>query len=342
VKDERDLERFFPESLIQRLNEAHEARARLLHAESVLGDWGRAREWFRDEDGDEPDAYKHLKAQRAELLDRTHELESTKERGGDGDRVEHQGPLVGVSRRSIANWGHNIGIDYPLGCPASEGSVLVPVFLEGTSVTPGGSASGAIATLPTTSSWEAPEPHYWGVLRAPLKFPFFDLSYWLHNWRFVIPFPCAACDSRLTYRVYFETGGAFGASAVSAALMNWINVREIPDVSAGIDFGSLPDYEVWPLDRRWPFMASFMFESVWGGVTLEGSFTVTRGKSAVIAVLVGAIVGLTGGQFRIFNAGFHPWEMQLFPPGGFPQPPDFQFHAKVHYRYEPTGGVFHP
>ena len=168
-------------------------------------------------------------------------------------------------------------------------------------------------------------------MRIGLKFPLFSLSYWLRNWRFVIPFPCAVCDSRLIYRVYFEIGGLFGASALSAGLWNWINVREIPDVSAGIDFASLPDYEVWPIDRRWPFLASFMFEEIWDGVTLEGSLAVTKGKAPVLAIIVGAIVGVAAGEFRIINAGFHPWEMQLFPPGGWPEPWHLQFHAKVHY-----------
>jgi len=34
--------------------------------------------------------------------------------------------------------------------------------------------------------------------------------------------------------------------------------------------------------------------------------------------------------------------MQLFPPGGWPEPWHLQFHAKLHYRYEPTGGVLFP
>jgi hypothetical protein len=341
VKGEEDLDRFFPDSLVKPLEEGHEARARLLHVESVLGEWGRAREWFRGEDGDETDTYTSLKAQRAELLDRVTEIESARDKHDES--VERSGPTVRAARRPLNDWADNIGIRYPFGCAAAEGSVLVPIFLPGTSVVPGGGASGAITTLPTTDPWEASEPHYQGALHVGLKFPIFDLSYWLRNWRFVIPFPCTACDSRLTYRVYIETGGLFRASALSAGLWNWINVREIPDVSAGIDFSSLPDYEVWPIDRRWPFIASFMFEEIWGGVTLEGSFAVKRGKAPVIAVLVGAMVGVAAGDFRIFNAGFHPWEMQLFPPGGYPDPSDIQFHAKVHYRYEPTGGVVvHP
>jgi hypothetical protein len=83
-------------------------------------------------------------------------------------------------------------------------------------------------------------------------------------------------------------------------------------------------------------------EEIWNGVTLEGSFAVKQGKAPVLAVIVGVIVGLAGGRFTIFNAGFHPWQMQLFPPGGFPEPWDLQYHAKAHYRYEPSGGVFFP
>ncbi len=338
-KDKQDPGRFFPEPFVKALDEAHEARAQLLHVEGLLGDWDRAREWLRDEDADELETYRALKAQRGELVERVGALERARDETKSA-KADKMTLTARAARRPLVEWG-DIGIRYPFGCPASEGSVLVPVALEGTSVVPSG-GSGAITTIPTTDPWEASEPHYQGVLQKGLAFPFFDLSHWLRNWRYVIPFPCAACDSRLTYRVYFETGGLFRANAFSAGLWNWINVREIPDVSAGIDFGSLPDYEVWPINRRWPFFASFMFEEVWGGVTLQGSMVVKQGRAPVLAVIVGAIVGLSGGEFRIFNAGFHPWEMELFPPGGHPQPWHIPFHAKVHYRYEPTGGVLLP
>ena len=239
----------------------------------------------------------------------------------------------------------NVVINYPFGCAYSEGAVQVPVWFEGKSVVPSGGASGAITSLHTSDPWEAPEPHYTGFLRTSSSITsllFSDLSYWLHNWRYVIPFPCVPCDGQLTYRVYFETGGVFGAHAASASLLNWINVREIPDVSAGIDFSTIPDYEVWPIDRNWSIFPSFMFEPIWSGVTLEGRFGVKKGKAAVLALIVGVIVGVERGNFSIFNAGFHPWEMQIFPPGGYPEPWDLQHHAKVHYRYEPSGGVFSP
>jgi hypothetical protein len=339
---ERDhAERLFPPAFLRRLDEAHDIQARLYHADSLLRDVNRVREWLREEQ-DDRETYRQLKASRAELVERLDRVERARE-----DRAKSAGTrstlTAKVTRRQITDVTNtNIHIRYPAGCAPSEGAVPVPVALEGTSVTPGGSSSGAITTHPTTDPWEASEPHYVGVLRIDFRFPPFDLSYWLHNWRWVIPFPCVPCDGTLTYRVYIETGGLFGASALSASLSNWINVREIADVSAGIDFSSVPDYEVWPINRNWPFLPSFMFEEIWDGVTLEGSFAVKQGKAPVLAVIVGVIVGLAGGRFTIFNAGFHPWEMQLFPPGGFPEPWDLPHHAKVHYRYEPSGGVFSP
>jgi hypothetical protein len=339
MSTERDVERFFPEEFVRSLDEAHEARAEMSHVQALLGDWGRVREWLRDEEENEGDTYRGLKARRAELLEGTLELDRVKEESAkEGD---NGGPAVRVARRPFVDWG-DIAVPYPPGCPPSEGSVPVPVFLQGASVVPGGGATGAIMPIPTTDPWEASEPHYQGVLRIPLRFPLFSLSYWLRNWRFVIQFPCALCDSRLTYRVYFEEGGLFGANALSAGLWNWINVREIPDVSGGIDFGSLPDYEVWPIDQTWPFLPNFMFAEIWDGVTLQGAMGVQKGKAPVLALIVGVIVGVAGGTFRIFNAGFHPWEMQLFPPGGYPQPWQLQYHAKVHYRYDPAGPVVHP
>jgi hypothetical protein len=317
----------FPEQFLQRLEEAHQARAQLLHAESLIGDWERVRNWLRDEDADEAELYRSLKARRVELLER---LDAGKESptGAEPSRLAAR-----VVRHPFVDWG-DFEIRYPFGCAPSEGAVPVPPPLEGTSSDPGGSATGVITTIPTTDPWEASEPHYKGLLRYGIMGLPSNLAFWQRNWRFVIPFPCAPCDSRLTYRVYFETGGLFGASAVSAGLWNWINVREVPDILAGIDFTSLPDYEVWPISRTWPFMPSFTWQQIWSGVTLQGSLAVQAGKAPVLALIVGALVGVAGGQFEIINAGFHPWEMQVFPPGG--QSPQMwaSLHAKVHYRYE--------
>jgi hypothetical protein len=338
VSNEDEVDRFFPEPFIRSLDEAHETRARMSHVAGLLADWGRVRDWLRDEDEDEDEdereTYRGLKAQRATLVDLIVELERARDdRAKDAD---HEGPAVRVAHRPLVDWG-DIGI-YPPGCPPSEGSVPVPIFLQGTTEVPGGGATGEIVPHSTTDPWEASEPHYQGGLQNLSD----SMSVWLRNWRCVIQFPCALCDSRLMYRVYFEEGGAFAATAGSAGLWNWINVREIPDVSAGIDFGSLPDYEVWPIDRTWPNHPNFMSAEIWNGVTLQGSMAVQKGKAPVLALIVGVIVGVANGVFRIFIGGFHPWEMQLFPPGGFANQSDFQYHARVHYRYDPPGPVFHP
>jgi hypothetical protein len=316
---ERDqIARFFPDSFVQILDEAHGIQARLHHVESLLRNVDRVREWLRDERENEQDISRNLKARHSELLERMDQIDAAREARAQS-AATRPALTARAARRPMIEV-TNASIQYPFPCAPSQGSVPVPAALEGTSVVPGGSASGAITTIPTFNPYEAAEPHYEGVLRVGLKFPLlFDLSYWLHNWRYVIPFPCVPCDGRLTYRVYFETGGLFGASALSASLSNWINVREIADVSAGIDFTTLPDYEVWPLNRNWPLIAGFAAEEIWAGVTLEGGFAVKRGKAPVLAIIVGVIVGLAGGRFTIFNAGFHPWEMQLFPPGGYPE-----------------------
>jgi hypothetical protein len=338
-----DPNRLFPKRYLAQLDQAHLARARLLHVDSLLADGDRLRDWLAGEELDEANTFRELHARRRELLERATALDEAaeKRRPADDDRT---GTVVRTTRHPFVDIG-DPSIRWPLGCAPSEGSVPVPLPLQGPSTVPppGDNTSGEILTIPTTDPWEATEPHYQGTLRAGFKFPgIFDQSYWLRNWRWVIPFPCAPCDSRLTYRVYVETGGLFRASGLSASLWNWINVRELPDVTGGIDLSTVPDYEVWPISRSWPFFTSFMLEPVWGGVTLEGTFSVKDGQAPVVAVLMGAIVGLSYGEFRIFNAGFHPWEMQLFPPGGSPDPWHFPFHAKVHYRYEPIGPVISP
>ena len=73
------VERLFPEAFVRSLDETHQARAEMSHVEALLGDWGRAREWLGDEDEDERDTYRGLKARRAELLERTVELERVRD-----------------------------------------------------------------------------------------------------------------------------------------------------------------------------------------------------------------------------------------------------------------------
>jgi hypothetical protein len=338
-----DPNRFFPKSFLKRLDEEHLARAGLLHVESVLDQSERMSEWLRGEDVDAAQTIRSLKGRRLELMERVagYDEAAEKRRASVKDAT---GPTVSISRRPFVGIG-DIDIRYPFGCAPSEGSVPVPLPLEGPSVVPpaGDNASGQILTINTTDPWEASEPHHQASLRKSLNFPnLFEQSYWLKNWRWVIPFPCAPCDSRLSYRVYVETGGLFGASAFSVGLWNWINARELPNVTGGVDFASIPDYEVWPISRSWPGFASFTFQEVWGGVTLEGALGVKDGQSPVVAILMGAMVGMAFGQFRIINSGFHPWEMQLFPPGGWPQQWHLQFHAKVHYRYTPSGPIVSP
>jgi len=336
-----DPDRFLPKSFLKRLDESHEARARLLHVEKVL-ESDRVREWLRGEEVDEAKTIRSLRDRRLELMERVARSDEDAEKRRPS-LEDATGPTVSISRRPLTGI-RDLDFRYPFGCAPSEGSVPVPLPLEGPSVVPppGDNAGGAIVTLHTADPWEAPEPHHVASLRKSFTLFSFDQSFWLKNWRWVIPFPCAPCDSRLSYRVYVETGGLFGANAFGVGLWNWINVRELPDVTGGIDFGSIPDYEVWPIDRSWPLTASFMFESIWAGVTLEGTLSVKNGQSPVVAILMGAMVAMAFGQFRILNSGFHPWEMQRFPPGGYPQPQDFPFHARVHYRYEPIGPVISP
>ena len=81
-----------------------------------------------------------------------------------------------------------------------------------------------------------------------------------------------------------------------------------------------------------------MVDYIWDGVTLQGAMGVQKGKAPVIALIVGVIVGVAGGMFRIFNAGFHPWEMQLFPPGGYPDPGDYRITPKNKTPTEPVTG----
>ena len=338
-----DPSQFFPKPFLKRLDEEHVVRARLLHAESVL-DSGRVSEWLKDLDVEEGVTIRTLRDRQSELMESVARFDEAGEKRRSAVKG-YTGPTVSISRRPLADLG-NIDVRYPFGCPPSEGSVPVPLPLEGPSVVPpaGHNASGQILTIPTiTDPWEAMEPHYRAELSKRPSFPYrVEQSYWLKNWRWIIPFPCAPCDSRLTYRMYVETGGAFGANGISVGLWNWINVRELSSVTGGINFGTVPDYEVWPISRLWPGSASFTYESIWGGVTLEGALGVKDGQAPVVAILMGAIVGVGFGSFRVINAGFHPWEMQLFPPGGYPQQWHYQFHARVHYRYTPAGPVISP
>src|SRR4029450_2838742 len=98
-----DLERFFPESFDRSLDEAHEVRVQLSHVEALIGDWGRVREWLRDEEEDERETYRGLKGGRAEFFERR--VEREREREERAEKKEHAGPVVQVTRRPLVDWG---------------------------------------------------------------------------------------------------------------------------------------------------------------------------------------------------------------------------------------------
>ena len=223
-----DPSRSYPEPFLKRLDEEHVVRARLLHAESVL-DSGRVSEWLKDLDVEEGVTVSErsgtMESELMESVARFDEAGGEAPLGGEGlhrAHREHRAAAIGRSRPSI-------DFRYPFGCPPSGGSVPVPLPLKGPSVVPPAGRNpsvGQILTIPTiTDPWEAMEPHYRAELSKRPSFPVTVGGIPMAEiWQWIIPFPCAPCEAHLTYRMYVETGGAFGANGISVGLWNWINI----------------------------------------------------------------------------------------------------------------------
>jgi len=182
----------------------------------------------------------------------------------------------------------------------TSGDVQMAPASEGTNVVAHGThpTSGEITTVPGAYPGSVT---YTGLLHVgPESIPQdqFDPSidyFWLHNWKYLVPFPPPTVESRLTYRfdVYARTNIFFEGS--DAIAMAFVSVGETGNLTTGSDV-------VVNIDAGWPLMADLTqptgsynghYGFIDGSVTVQRSFIVPGGHVPAIAMVVGAVAALS-------------------------------------------------
>ena len=155
----------------------------------------------------------------------------------------------------------------------------------------------------------------------------------MRNWRFVIPFPCAPCDARLTYRVYIEDGRGCSESntlRVRACGTGSTSARS-PDVLGGdrlrraTRLRGLADQP--NTGPSWPSFTTR--RDLERGDPARVARRTQAGKAPVLAMIVGVLVGVAGGEVPGSSTAAsirgrcscsrpaatpQPWDLQLSTP----------------------------
>ncbi len=133
--------------------------------------------------------------------------------------------------------------------------------------------------------------------------------FWLHNWKYLIPFPPPTVTSRFTYRFDTYVGVDIFFLGGPAMLMSFVSVGETANLTTGNDV-------VVNIDGGWPLVADLtqpapLYNGHYGHidgqvVTVQRSFIVPAGHVPGVAVVVGVVGELammSGFNFSFFESG---------------------------------------
>jgi hypothetical protein len=133
--------------------------------------------------------------------------------------------------------------------------------------------------------------------------------FWLHNWKYLIPFPPPTVTSHFTYSFQTYVEADVFLNSGPANLMSFVSVGETANLTTGNDV-------VVNIDAGWPLVADLtqpgpLYNGHYGHidgqvVTVQRSFIVPAGHVPGVAVVVGVIGALammSGFDFTFFESG---------------------------------------
>ena len=298
-----NYERLISATSQERLLRLKILEARLLSTDARLKEFAQTKERLIAEGTDPATAYQSLLAGRDKVLKRLQELR-------EAERRDRQTPADDPSDPPLPGWRAN---ESPLELPiaplhlrqntflfGTSGFVQMPRAVEGVSITPNhADATGEITTtrLRTRGGVE-----FSGTLVAPHEVepddPFGQRTYeWLHNWKYVVPFPAAASRSLLRYRFDVAVNLSVSREHQPVDFLSFVSLGEEPN----LNLNSSIDVDI---DAGWPLVADLTVPEPntnyngyygWriGRLTVQRSFYVSGGSIPAIAVIVGvaAVLG---------------------------------------------------
>lgn len=196
----------------------------------------------------------------------------------------------------------------------------LPYMYEGVNESPGGGATGSIAT----AGLYAGGLGFGGTLEPAGS----QEQWWIHSWRNSCVFPAAPYKGRLYYRFAVDTEcHIYRAPVYSGSLMEFVTIGTTSDVaSSPLDQWNTWRTVGWPVNESLPSANLHLG----GTVPVAGSIPVEAGKHAALGFIYGCIVSAAGGyvQFLWGNFGTRRTVPASSTVG-------YQDYDKVEFRFEP-------
>jgi hypothetical protein len=129
--------------------------------------------------------------------------------------------------------------------------------------------------------------------------------FWIHNWKYLVPFPAPPVESRLTYQFGVYARNHIFWSGGEGMAMAFVSIGETGNLTTGTNI--VPN-----VDGGWPLMHDLKqsapaynghYGYIEGEVVVQRSFMVPGGRVPAIAIVVGAVAALSMmAQVRLFFA----------------------------------------
>jgi hypothetical protein len=274
-----------------------DSKKRLLEAEMFqrsheIRNFDRLKYSLTKEGEDDAAAFKRLSAAREQLLKRIRLLGDSSSRtvaAPVGAHLELTAPRFGHAGEGIFVFG-------------TEGCVALPRASDGISVVP--SVSAGHGRIQTTELGPFGNVQFGsdGTEFGYLEVDGTSLTerVWLHNWLWVVLFPCTSSASYLTYTFTVNVEAQLFSEA-TGSIMSFVSVGERPSVSpnSGITV-NIP--AGWPLiaglDEPSDFYnGSYGFKH--GSLEVQRTFAIGAGRTPALAIVVGFVARLTDGRLRL-------------------------------------------
>jgi hypothetical protein len=306
-----------PEVDITALQERKLLEAELFGLDAQARHFGRIRDRLAAAGKDGVAHYRKMQARRDEIsatLKRLGSVGLSPQAGGSGSPFQRPDELLLSLPIAPARFIRDLGV-FGFG---TSGVVQMAPASEGVNVVAHGQhpSEGEITTVPDSYPGSVT---YSGILHVgPESIPpdQYDPTinyFWVHNWKYLIPFPAPTVQSRFTYRfdVYARTTIFFSPGEAQA--MAFVSLGETANLTTGSNVTV-------NIDGGWPLMADLTqpvdfynghYGFIDGSVSVQRSFMVGANHVPGIAVVVGAVgalsmmteVRLTFAEFSSISVG---------------------------------------
>jgi hypothetical protein len=311
MNQEPTLSRRLPDVDIKTLQERKLLEAELFSIDMQVRNFGQVRDRLSAAGKDADAYYRNMQARRDQVIAalKKTRTETIRPNVNDPRPLYRRGESL-LARpiepaRFVSGLGFGFGTSgFVQTAPASEG---VNIVAQGKYPT-----SGEIQTIP--GSYPGDVTFGGGLSVGPdeISPDQYDPTinyFWLHNWKYLIPFPPPTVSSRFTYSFQTYVEADIFLNSGPANLMSFVSVGETANLTTGNDV-------VVNIDAGWPLVADLtqpvsFYNGHYGHidgqvVTVQRSFIVPAGHVPGVAVVVGVIGALammSGFDFTFFESG---------------------------------------